>query len=66
MSGMTTQYQRLAELEPAGDAVGLVLGLAQQRLDPLPGRWGDPQTGVVVRDPRDRGGVDVGAGAQFL
>ena len=60
------QYQRLAELEPAGDAVGLVLGFAQQRLDPLPGRWGNAQLGVAVGHPRDGGGVDPGAGGQLF
>jgi len=60
------QHQRLAQLEPTGDAVGPVLGFAQQCFDPQPRRWGDPQLGVVVGHPRDGGGVDLGARGQLL
>ena len=60
------QHQGLAELEPAGDAVGSIFGFAQQRFDPLPGRRGDAQVRVVVGDPRDGGGMDPGTSGQLL
>ena len=60
------EHVRLAQLQPASDPVGLVAGLAQQRLDARPGAGGDPQARIVVRHPRDGGRVDVGAGRQLL
>ena len=50
--------QGLAELQAAGDAVGSVLGLAEQGLDAGAGGGCDAQARVVVDHPRHRRRVD--------
>ena len=60
------EHVGLAQLQPASDPIGLVAGLAEQRLDARTGAGRDPQARIVVRHPRDGGGMDVGAGRQLL
>jgi len=60
------QDQRLPQLEPTRHAVGPVLGLPQERLDPRAGGWGYAQARVVVGDPGDRRGVDFGSRRQLF
>ena len=60
------QDKGLSQLQATGDPVRPVFGFAQQRLDPLTGIRRDPQAGIVIRDPRDGGGMDLGLLGQLL
>ena len=61
-----SQHQCLAQLQPAGDAVGSILGLTEKGFDSSPSRHCDTQSGVVVGDARHGRGVHIGPGRELF